>query len=57
MYKIVYAQEEHLHTAIEKVENQVNKLKKQGWLEQGGVSISCELESFCYAAQGMVKND
>ena len=57
MYKIVFAQGKYLHDATEKVENEVNKLKKQGWLEQGGVSISCELEGLCYVAQGMVKND
>ena len=58
MYKIVYAQEKYLYDATEKVEKEVNQLKKQGWVEQGGVSISrAELGGNYYVAQAMVKNE
>ena len=58
MYRIVYAQEKHLSDAIEKVEKKVNLLKTQGWVEQGGISVSrAEVVSNFYVAQAMVKND
>ena len=56
MYKIVYAQEESLSNATEKVEKEVKQLKKQGWVEQGGVSISrASLSGNYYVAQAMKK--
>ena len=58
MYKIVYAQEKYLYDATRKVEKEVNKLKREGWKEQGGVSISrAELDGNFYVAQAMVKKD
>lgn len=57
MYKIVYAQENYMPDAVDEVEQKVNELKKEGWTEQGGVSISCELRGFCYVSQAMVKKD
>ena len=56
MYKIVYAQEKYLSDATEEVEKKVNNLKSQGWVEQGGVSISrAELGGNYYVAQAMKK--
>ena len=40
MYKIVSADKNVLLIAINEVEAEVNKLKKEGWSEQGGVSVS-----------------
>lgn len=57
MYKIVFAQKDYIPDAVYKVEEKVNELKKEGWTEQGGVSISCELGGFCYVSQAMVKKD
>ena len=56
MYKIVYAQEKYLSDATQKVEKEVNQLKKQGWTEQGGVSISrADVGCNYYVAQAMKK--
>jgi hypothetical protein len=56
LYKIVFAQEKYLGDATEKVEKEVNQLKKQGWTEQGGVSISrADLGGNYYVAQAMKK--
>ena len=69
MYRIVSACEEYLGNAIDKLEAEVNKLKQQGWVEQGGVSISHSVVNipapypkpsthhFYLVAQAMVKNE
>lgn len=61
MYKVVYTeQEKNLHDATKKVEKEVNELKKQGWIEQGGVSITSTkyYEAIWYSvAQAMVKDE
>ena len=38
-YKIVYAKAEYIHSAIEKLEKEVNKFISLGWKPLGGVSI------------------
>jgi len=38
-YKIVYAKAEYIHSAIEKLEEDVKKHIKVGWKPLGGVSI------------------
>ena len=38
-YKIVYAQDKYLHSAIEKLEKQVKNLMNDGWEPVGGVSV------------------
>ena len=65
MYKIVSEHGNYLSSTILAVENQVNKLKKEGWIEQGGVSISHSIVARAYVssteyytvAQAMVKNN
>ena len=47
MYKIVYANDIYLDDAVKEVEQKVNELKKEGWLEQGGISISFNCEENC----------
>ena len=42
MYKVVYAEKLDLYNAIEDVEKEVKELKSQGWVEQGGVSVSSQ---------------
>lgn len=53
MYKIVYATSELLYEAINEVEEKVKQLKSEGWVEQGGISIS--LTVYYTVAQAMVK--
>ena len=60
MYKIVCSEQRGLPEAIEQVENQVKKLKSQGWVEQGGVSISSanyRYDFYYSVAQAMVKKE
>lgn len=61
MYKIVFSRKTHSTDAIEEVEQKVNKLKAQGWIEQGGISISYDSRTSiafsCTVAQAMVKKN
>lgn len=63
MYKIVCSSSRNLTEAIEQVENEVKNLKSQGWIEQGGVSISSAVLSYDFfdfsydVAQAMVKKE
>lgn len=60
MYKIVCFNEFFLFKAVEQVEDEVKKLKSQGWVEQGGVSISSLFDNFnryYIVAQAMVKKE
>lgn len=59
MYKIVYAEEKYLVQALLNVESEVNRLKEQGWVEQGGISVSNPTEAYdnyC-VVQAMVEKD
>ena len=57
MYKVVYAEGCLLQDAVVKVETEVNKLKKEGWNEQGGIAISrSNNRIYHHVAQAMVKN-
>ncbi len=65
MYQIICSNDNSLYEAIQEVEAKVNKLKKDGWTEQGGVSISHAVAIYTYfhnshhytVAQAMVKNE
>ena len=65
MYKIVSEHGNYLSSTTQSVENKVNKLKKEGWIEQGGVSISHSVVAYPHSsktdyytvAQAMVKNN
>lgn len=60
MYKIVTACEEIRCIATKTVEDEVNELKKQGWIEQGGVSVATTkygYDTFYTIAQAMVKKE
>lgn len=52
-YKIVTVCESPLQKALEKLEKEVNKLCKEGWKPQGGVSVTVHIAfTVC---QAMVK--
>ena len=58
MYKVVYAEGKYFKDTLEEFEPKVNELKSQGWIEQGGISISKPFDpsfGFYYIAQAMVK--
>ena len=56
MYRIIRAEEQILSTAIEVVELQVEELKQNGWIEQGGVSVSSMgINGFYVVSQAMKK--
>ena len=63
MYTVVTSQADLLCKAIAQLEKEVNALQKNGWVEQGGVSISAThvttLNSLFWfsVAQAMVKKD
>ena len=38
-YKIIYAKAEYIHSALEKLEKEVNNFINLGWKPIGGVSI------------------
>lgn len=56
MYKIVYYKTTTLELATQRLQDEVNRLEKEGWMPQGGISVvrpgpNC----FYIAAQAMVK--
>ena len=56
MYTIVSSSNNFLSSAISEVEKKVNKLKSEGWVEQGGVSVSSMGTNGLYVvAQSMKK--
>ena len=58
MYKIVHAEGDTLYKVTDQVEKAIKKLKSEGWVEQGGVSVSkmkYGYTAFYTVAQAMVK--
>ena len=58
MYKIVYYEKSTLYDAINYIENEVKKLKSEGYTEQGGISLSVDTDRYWFTvAQAMVKKN
>lgn len=58
MYKIICFTESFLGVAVDKVQNAVELLKINGWVEQGGVSVSSQgVDGNYVVAQAMVKKN
>ena len=54
-YQIIQTNDDAMYKAIEKLEITVQRLCKEGWRPQGGISIAVKSTGFCYVSQAMVR--
>ena len=54
-YEVVYAQGDNMGSTVSELEKEVERLCRNGWKPQGGITITTSPFKMCYACQAMVK--
>lgn len=54
-YTVVYAQGDYMVSTVRELKEKVERLCREGWKPQGGITITTSPFKECYACQAMVK--
>ena len=54
-YQIISAADNNVTSVCQKLEERVKFCLRNGWLPQGGISVTTDTTGFCHACQAMIK--